>query len=321
MKSITRKLTGLTAAAALLGAAPASAQDNAISLAITGQGTAIYSMGVSVAALLEDQGMQVQLQTLGSTTQYMPLLGSDEVDIGIVNINVLTSVWRGGTPFRAANPDARMLSVLYPFPVAFYVRNDSPMRTVADMRGARISGGFTQMPHIVPIIEALLASCGLTTDDVVEVPAPTIVRGADDFDSGRIDVAYFGVGGGRAAQSDAAVGGIRYLEICTDEAAVEAMNEFVPGAHALTIADGAFPGVVGDTPVMAYDMVLAVGANVDDARVARVAEILAGGGDQLAESFAAFRRFAPELMAKPELEVPYHEGAEAFYRANDLWPE
>lgn len=321
MKTISRTIAGLSAAALVCVAGPVRAQDDVVSLAITGQGTALYSMGVAVAALLEDNGMQVRLQTMGSTTQYMPLLGTDEIDIGIVNINVLTDVWRGDAPFRASNTEARLVSVLYPFPVALYTHRDSEIRSVADVAGSRISGGFTQMPHIVPIIEALLASCGLTTADVTEVPAPTIVRGSDDFDAGRIDVAYFGVGGGRVAQSDAAVGGVRYLSVCTDDEAVEAMNVHIPGAHVLMLADGAFPGVIGDTPVMAYDMVMAAGANVDDAKIARVVEILAGGKEQLVEAFGAFRGFEPELMAKPDYEVPYHDGAIAFFEANGLWQQ
>lgn len=188
------------------------------------------------------------------------------------------------------------------------------MTSITDVAGKKLPGGFNQMPYINPIIRALLANGGLTTDDVESVPVPTIGAGLDDFDTGRIDVGYFGVGGGRVIQSDTAVGGVKFVPLVDTPEAVAAMSEHLTGAFVRTLEPGSFTGIEQPTPVMAYDMMLAVGADVPDETVARILEILAENKPTLVEGFAGFEGFAPELMAKPEYEVPYHSGRDRLLR-------
>lgn len=312
-----KKLFAAVALAMFVAVGPARAEP--LTFGVTGQGTTIYTMGAALAKVLEDNGMQIRLQPMGGATAYTPLFGTDEIDIGIVNINVLTAAWRGERPFKEANKDVRLLSVLYPFTVGLMVRADSDIMTVADVKGRTLPGGFTQMPYINPIIRALLGSAGLTYDDVEVVPVPTIGRALDDFDAGRIDVGYFGIGGGRVAQSDAAVGGIRFLPVPSDDAAVEAMNQHIRGAFVRTLPAGSFVGIEKETTAMAYDMMLATGSNVPEEVIAEITKIMFNNKDAMAEGFGGFRGFDPMQMAKPSYEVPYHTGTISYLQTQNAY--
>lgn len=318
MISYLRLPIAAAAVAAVLSAAPASAQ-KPLTLAVTGQGTTIYSMGAPLAKLLEDNGIPTRLQPMGGTTAYAPLLGTGEVDFGIINISVLQAVYAGEKPFPRANTDVRLATVIYPFMVGLLARSDSGIESIADVKGKSLPGGFNQMPYINPIIGALLANGGLTTDDVEQVPVPTINAALDDFDAGRIDVGYFGIGGGRVLQSDAAVGGVRFVPLVDSEGAVAAMDKHVSGAFVRTLKAGSFPGIPEDTPVMAYDMVLAVGADVPAETVEKVLKVIADNKATLAEGFGGYRGFEKDQMAKPSYAVPYHDGAMEFYKSEGLW--
>ena len=320
MKTKLTKLGLVAAVAAGLIAGPAAqAQDEPLTLAVTGQGTTIYSMGAPLAQLLEDSGIPVRLQPMGGTTAYTPLFGSGEIDFGIVNLNVLTAGYNGTGPFPQANEEIRLATVLYPFMVGLIARADSDINSIADVAGQRLPGGFNQMPYINPIIRALLANGELTTDDVEQVPVPTINAALDDFDAGRLDVGYFGVGGGRVIQSDSAVGGVKFIPLQQGEDAEARMNEHLTGAFVTVLEPGSFTGIDQQTPVMAYDMMLAVGSDVPEETVQAVLEVIAENKDTLVEGFAGFRGFEREAMAKPEYGVPYHEGAQAFYQSEGLW--
>lgn len=321
MQSFIRKLASTVVATLSLTVATTAvqAQQKPLTLAVTGQGTTIYSMGAPLAQLLEENGIPVRLQPMGGTTAYTPLFGTGEIDIGIVNLSVLQSGYLGEAPFPQANEEIRLATVLYPFMVGLIAREDSDVHTIADVAGMRLPGGFNQQPYINPIIRALLANGGLTVDDVEGVPVPTINAGLDDFDTGRIDVGYFGVGGGRVIQSDTAVGGLRFIPLADTPEAVAAMNEHLTGAFIRTLEPGSFVGIDQPTPVMAYDMMLAVGSDVPDETVARILEILADNQPALEEGFGGYADFAPDQMAKPEYEVPYHPGAIAFYESRGLW--
>ncbi len=320
MKTYLTKLTQAAAVSLSLVATATSVQaQEPLTLAVTGQGTTIYSMGAPLAQLLEANGIPVRLQPMGGTTAYTPLFGTGEIDIGIVNLSVLTAGYKGERPFPQANKDIRLASVLYPFMVGLIARNDSDINSVADVKGLKLPGGFNQQPYINPIIRALLSTAGLTTDDVESVPVPTIGAGLDDFDTGRIDVGYFGVGGGRVIQSDTAVGGLKFIPLVDTPEAEKAMSEHLTGAFIHTLEPGTFVGIDEPTPVMAYDMMLAVGADVPDETVEKILAILADNKAALEEGFSGYAGFSRELMAKPQYEVPYHKGAQAFYEANGLW--
>ena len=60
---------------------------------------------------------------------------------------------------------------------------------------------------------AMLATGGLTDDDVKPVMVPNVLRGADDFMAGANDMFMFSFGGPKVREADATVGGVRAIEV------------------------------------------------------------------------------------------------------------
>ena len=75
-----------------------------------------------------------------------------------------------------------------------HVRADSPIKSIAELKGKRVSSDFNAQKTIARIIEAHLANAGLGWKDVTGVPAPNVVRQAEDFMSGKVDVMFFALG-------------------------------------------------------------------------------------------------------------------------------
>src|SRR5258708_36887614 len=82
----------------------------------------------------------------------------------------------------------RYVGSLIPYRVAMHVRADSRINSITDLKGKRVSSEFNAQKTIARIIEAHLANMGLGYGDVVKVPAPNVVRQAEDFMSGKVDV-------------------------------------------------------------------------------------------------------------------------------------
>ncbi len=312
------------AAAALiatLAAAPAAAQQ--LGIGTMGQGTAGYSMAAAIAKVLSEKAkIAVRVQPAGGTSQFVPLIDSGELDFGVVNVIEAKEALTGTGPFKGRKQaNIRMAAVLYPFRNGIFVRNDSPYKTTADLKGARVAYGYTSQLTLKAITDAYLANGGLTIADAKQVLVPNVLRGADEFVAGRADATVFALGAGKVTEVNASTGGgIRFLQMDDSPAGIARMQKILPEAYIVTVMPSpALAGIVGPTKTMAYDYVLLAGKHVKNEVVAAVVDTLAANKAALVENFAGFRGFEADKMAK-RLPVEYHPGAVAAYTKRGHWP-
>jgi len=252
--------------------------------------------------------------------------GFEEVETGAADFNVSNSF--DGTFFttgtgeyqgNGAKPAMRYAGALIPYRVAMHVRADSPIKSIADLKGKRVSSDFNAQKTIARIIEAHLANAGLGWKDVSGVPAPNVVRQAEDFMSGKVDVMFFALGSAAIKQANAAVGGVRVLEVDTAPEAMKRSQALIPGAYVLQVAPHpSVEGVSKPTNLIAFDMVLMTNAKVKDDVVYRTVKALHDNKQDLVATFPPFALFNPQNMAKPLQSVPFHPGAEKFFRETGL---
>ena len=216
---------------------------------------------------------------------------------------------------RGRQPAMRYVGSLIPYRVAMHVRADSRINSITDLKGRRVSSEFNAQKTIARIIEAHLANMGLGYADVVRVPAPNVVRQAEDFMSGKVDVLFFALGSAAIKQANASVGGLRVLEVGTSPDALKRTQALLPGAYVMQVAPNpALDGITKPTNLIAFDMVLITNAKVSDEIVYAVAKALHDGKDDLVATFPPFGLFQPQNMAKPLEGVPLHPGAMKYYR-------
>jgi len=110
----------------------------------------------------------------------------------------------------------RVLGVIFPLYSSIFVRKDSPIKSLAELKGKRIPYGFSAQVTLERIVDAIIATGGLARRDVVQVLVPNVNRGADDFMEGKIDGGFFALGAAKVTEVDKTVGGIRYLPLSDD---------------------------------------------------------------------------------------------------------
>jgi uncharacterized protein len=306
-----KALHGLTL---FLAAGAAGAQT--IGIVTTPAGSFSNSAGQAIAKVLVDKAkLRAVVQAQAST-------GFEEVESGSADFNVSNSfdatfftTGTGEYQGRGTRPAMRYAGALIPYRVAMHVRADSNIKTIGDLRGKRVSSDFNAQKTIARIIEAHLANAGLSFNDVVRVPAPNVVRQAEDFMSGKVDVMFFALGSAAIKQANASVGGLRVLEVDTSAAAMKRTEALLPGAYVLQVAPGpAIEGVSKPTHLIAFDMVMITNAKVSDDVVYRVAKALHDGKQDLVATFPPFGLFQPQNMAKPLMGVEMHPGAVKYYK-------
>jgi len=212
----------------------------------------------------------------------------------------------------------RVLGVIFPLYSSIFVRKDSPIKSLADLKGKRIPAGFSAQVTLDRIIDAVLANGGVSRKDIVPVLVPNVIRGADDFVEGKIDGGFFALGAAKVLEVHKSTGGIRYLPLSDDPRAVAEMQKHMSYAYVLEVKPGpAFAGVDVPTKLMAYDYLIAVGAHVKDDVVYRIAKAVYENKPKLIESLGAFRSFNPDGMGK-KMPAPFHSGSMKFYKEKGI---
>ena len=186
-------------------------------------------------------------------------------------------------------PNVRVVAALFPLQLGFFVRKDSPIRTIAELKGKRLGSGYPKQRVVLLTGAAKLATAGLTHKDVVGVPVPNGVRQVDDFMAGKIDAVTFSLTSGKTAQAHAKVG-IRVLSLPKTPESEKAMQKIAPGSYIATIGPSpAHPGISGPTNIFEAPFLLMASSKTPDDVVYQVARAIHGNKKKLVASHKAFK--------------------------------
>jgi TRAP transporter TAXI family solute receptor len=246
------------------------------------------------------------------------MVGRAEAELGIANIAEVVNVTKGGTA-AGQQPDLRLIGSIHPLRVGFYVRKDTDLKTIADLKGKRVPLGYSAMRTQDVITNAVLATAGLTPADVKAVPVPNVMRGADDFLGSNSDTFTFAFGAGKLREVDATVGGIRVLEI--PEAGMAASRKVFPYGYLSEVDPGpAFVGVQARMKVYAYDNMLFTNAKVADDLVYKIVATMDADKPDLVAVQPALRDFSAAGLYK-QYDIPYHPGALKYFKEKGFEPK
>jgi TRAP transporter TAXI family solute receptor len=295
-------------ASILLGANVAAAQT--YGFATMQPGTLNHTSGSAVAKVLKEKAnLNVVVQPTAGESVLIPLISRGEAEFGIANIFEVVAA-------KQSAPDIRLIGSLHPLRGAFWVRKDTNMRTMADLKGKKVGMGYSAMKTIDPMVRAILATGGLTEKDVRPVLIPNVIRGADDFASGQADMFFFAFGAPKVREVDVTVGGIRALEI--PASGIAAARKILPEGY-LTPAqpNPFFVGVEKPMDVYTWDNMIFTNAKVKDEVVYKIIETLEANKAELVTVQPALREFSAAALYK-KYNLPYHPGALKYFKDNNI---
>lgn len=306
----------IAAAVAVLGVAsaiPAAAQN--VGIATSNPGSLFHNIGTAVANAANAAGLNTTIQPATSPNQFIPFVNSGGIEFGVANLQEVDYAVSGGGWWNGQeHPNLRIVAHLMPLVEAIFVRADSDIMKVSDLRGKLMTDGYTAQNTILPQLSAFYATAGMTRDDVEKVSVASVVAGADAFMAGDTVGFIFAHGAGKVREADAAVGGLRALGVEDDsDAALAAAREHWPTAFFTTLPAGAMPGVLEDTVYIAFPQVVFTHANVPDDVVYQMAKAMYENAQVMSDTFPPFRAFDPQAMKGEQGVAEYHPGALKFF--------
>ena len=317
------KLSGVLAAAVAACLIAGVAQAQKVGIAASNPGSLYHSTGTAIAKLANDKaGLAATVHPFASATVYLPAVNAGDYTFGISNVEELRVAVIGANQFKGRpHKDLRAVAILYPLRVAFFVRADSNIRSIADLKGKRVTDGYASQKTIPPLLDAEFATAGMTRKDVKPVRVPNVVAGANAFISGKADAFFFALGAAKVREANASVGGLRALDVANTAENKAIAKKFFPPAylraekpHKRNI------GVEAPMHVITYDAALVTNANTPDDVIYRLAKAMHENKKDLARSFGVFNLFNPKRMASDLAPIQWHPGTVKFLKEKGMWP-
>src|SRR5215467_2595977 len=91
-------------------------------------GTLNHTTASAISKVLKEKaGLNVLVQPTAGETVLIPMVGRGEAEIGIANAPEIAAALEGGR-----NKDVRLIGTAHPLRTGFWVRKDTPMKTIGD---------------------------------------------------------------------------------------------------------------------------------------------------------------------------------------------
>ncbi len=285
-------------------------------------GSILHAQASVIAKVVQDNSkLQIRVIGYGGDTGMLESVNAKKADFWVLDVGESADAMHGrGTWKGNAKPNLRTAATMDAFQMAFWVRKDSSIKSLADLKGKRVPAGWAQQTGVLPHTTAVLAAGGLTFNDVQQVPHVNVVRAADDFKAGNLDILFFAVGAPKVAEVAASVGGLRVLPMdpLPDS---EARMKKVRNEYYFTTVNPA-PHIAGfDQPAKAQtiDVVIGAGSHVPDDVVYEFVKAMHRNKKALAEGHPNFNRFNEKDAGKIQPTLPHHPGAIKYFKEIGIW--
>lgn len=291
-----------------------------ITIATGPAGTLYHQIGTALTTLAQTElDVASTARPYTGSSIYLPQMHRGELAFGLNNATDTRAAYRGELVYSRPLENLRAVMLLSRAPFQYFVRAESGIERLADLRGEPVVTSFRANVPFDLINEALLATAGLSLEDVRPVTVAGVPDAIRALVEGRVVAAGTLLGIPALREAHATVpGGLRVLSLGADEAALTAM----PGFDAIDVEPGpTVPGIVETTRIARMDVYLNTSVHVTEDDVYRVVRTFHRGWAQLQAGLPAFRSVRADELAPLNIGHPYHEGAIRYYREIGLWTE
>jgi TRAP transporter TAXI family solute receptor len=251
---------------------------------------------------------------------YVPLLERGEITLGVNSSLDSYLAFRGEPPYSSPFTRLRALMAVYPLGYMFWVAADSTIRRIEDLAGQRVVLNYRSLVPLDRLNRAVLATGGLTENDVEAVTAAGLPEGARLVAEGRADAVAMGYRLPLVKQMYASMpAGLRFLPLGPQEGRV---SDLMPGAWVATVTPTPTDvGLDGTTRSAFYDTYLNSGLHITDDDARSIVATLHKSWSELQRDYPLLQDVQVDSLVPANNPHPYHAGAVAYYRSVGLWTD
>ncbi|HXV23310.1 MAG TPA: TAXI family TRAP transporter solute-binding subunit [Alphaproteobacteria bacterium] len=276
-----------------------------------------YPLGVALSKIYGEgiAGSKTQVQSTKASVENLNLLQQGRGEVAFTLGDTLSLAWAGSEEagFKGKLDKLRGLSALYPNYIQIVASEDSAIRSLADLKGKRISVGAPKSGTELNA-RAVLGAAGMSYQDLGKVEYLPFGESVELIKNRQLDATLQSVGLGAASIRDLAAS-VPIVIVAIPEEVVAKIGD--PAYIARTIPAGTYEGQDEDVPTAAVINYLVTHADIGEETAYLMTKLLHENKDQLVAAHAAAKGIDPS-KATEGMPVPLHPGAERYYKETGL---
>ena len=315
---------GLAAAAALLGADRASAQDGQFITIGTGGVTGVYyPAGGAICRLVnagrQEHGIRCSVESTGGSVYNVNTMRQGELDFGVVQSDVQYNALEGqGQEFEGQGPfeNLRAVFALHPEPFTVVARADSGVASFDDLKGKRVNIGNPGSGQR-STMEVLMGAKGWTTGDLALASELKSAEQSQALADNKVDAIVFTVGHPNGSIQEATTTTDAKL-VSVSGPEIDALVEANPYYSKAVIPGGMYRGSDEDVETFGVRATFVSSADVPEEVVYAVTKAVFENFEDFKKLHPAFATLEKEELTSAALSAPLHPGAEKYFKEAGL---
>ncbi len=309
---------GLAAGIILSTGLAANAHAQSFINVLTGGTSGVYyPLGVALSQVygkvLPDA--KTSVQSTKASAENLNLLQSGRGEVGFALGDAVSAAWNGDEEagFKTKLTKLRGLAAIYPNYIQIVASEDSGIKTIADLKGKRVSVGAARSGTELNA-RAIFKGAGMTYEDLGKVEYLPFGESVELMKNRQLDATLQSAGLGVASLRDLATS-VKIVVVSVPAEIITKIGDaaYQPGV----IPANTYEGQTADIPTAAIRNILVTHSGVSDDTVYAMTKSMFEDLDQLVAAHAVAKGIVP-AEAPVGLPVPLHPGAEKYYREAGL---
>jgi len=307
------KLAAIVLAAGLVVTSPARGAEQFVNVLTGGTSGVYYPLGVALSTNIGKAlpNVKTSVQATKASLENLNLLQNGRGEIAFTLGDSLSDAWKGNEEagFKGPLNKLRGIAAIYPNYIQIVARADSGIKTLADLKGKRISVGAPRSGTELNA-RTIFQAAGITYKDFAKVEYLPFGESVELMKNRQLDVTLQSAGLGVASLRDLATS-VDIVVVPIPADVVRKTNDaaYIPSV----IPANTYKGQTADVASAAVQNYLVTHEGVSNDTVYAMTKALWTGLDNLVAAHSAAKSI-DQKRALEGMPLPLHPGAEKYYK-------